>query len=250
MYFDTHCHLDDERFAPDRDALIAGLPGKGITRLLWPGTDIPSSQMACQYAKKYSFIQAAAGVHPHEAKIGLKALLALEPLWQQASAVGEIGLDYHYDFTPRPLQREVFAYQLEQAARRNLPVILHEREAAQDFMDILCQYKGRVRGVMHSCAASREDAARLLDAGFYLSFNGLITFAKVKHPLELVAFCPRDRLLLETDSPFMTPVPHRGQRNDPSLLPLICQKVADIWGVSREACAEITFANGEKCFPA
>lgn len=247
-YFDTHCHMDDERFNDDRDLLLRGLPGKGVTRIVWPGTDIPSSRMAKAYAEKFDFISFAAGVHPHEAEKEQPLLGELPALLQGACAVGEIGLDYHYDFSPRPVQKEVFAAQLDIAVEKKLPVILHEREAAKDMMDMLSAYRGRLTGVMHSCAASPEDARRLLDWGFYLSFNGLVTFAKVKRPLEVIALCPHNRLMLETDSPYMTPVPHRGKRNDPSFTPFVAAKVAEIWGMPQEECAEITYQNGLACF--
>ncbi|MCL2589110.1 MAG: TatD family hydrolase [Oscillospiraceae bacterium] len=250
MYFDTHAHYDHPRFDSDRRELLKRLPQQGISLVLNPGYDLPSSRMAVGLAEDYDYIYASVGFHPHDAKsLGAGDLDRLEILTRHPKvvAVGEIGLDYHYDNSPRDVQRVRFREQMELARKVNLPAIIHQREAAEDTLTILRDFRG-VPGVVHCYSGSLETAKALLDLGWHLSFTGVITYKNARRSHEVLAYMPRERLLLETDAPYMAPEPHRGKRCSSLDLPYIAAAVADIWGISREEVAAITTANGKRLF--
>ncbi|MGN1001495.1 MAG: TatD family hydrolase [Oscillospiraceae bacterium] len=250
MFFDTHAHYDDERFDADRDELLAGLPEAGVELVLNPGCDEPTSRAAVALAEKFDHVYAAVGWHPHEADSYNDESAALIRRWAahpKVKAIGEIGLDYFYDFSPREKQREVFAAQLALAKELALPVIIHDRDAHGECMEIIGDCPG-VRGVFHCYSGSAEMARRLLDMGWYLSFTGAITFKNARKALEAIAVCPLDRIMIETDSPYLAPVPHRGERNDSRMLPYMAQVIADVKGISPEEAARITLENGRRFF--
>lgn len=250
QYFDTHAHYHDDRFRDDRDEVLASLPGKGIALCVCPGTDAASSELETETADRYAFVYAAAGIHPHEAAAADERSFArTEALLTHPKvvAVGEIGLDYHYDFSPRDAQKEVFRRQMETARRTGLPVIVHDREAHADCLEIVRAFPD-VTGVYHCYSGSWEHAKLILKLGWYISFTGSITFKNAYHAYETVAKMPADRILIETDAPYMTPVPFRGRRNDSSYVSLVCEKVAELRGVTPEEAAALTLENGKRFF--
>ncbi len=250
MYFDTHAHIDDRRYNETRYSVIKGARGGGVSFIVNIGSDIESSKKSISLAEKNDFIYAAVGVHPHEAQnLTAEDLMVLEKLADhpKVKAIGEIGLDYHYDFSDRASQAFVFSKQMEIAKKLNMPVVIHCRDAIKDTLDILRQYDG-MRGIMHSFSGSVETAEILLDMGYYLSFNGIITFKNAHRAREAVARVPRDRLLIETDCPYLTPEPFRGQVNTPNMVAYVAAAVAEIWGVSPEEVAAVTLENGKRIY--
>ena len=250
MFFDTHAHYDDRRFDDDRDDLLRSMSGDGVSLILNSGSSLRSSKFGIQLADKYSFIYASVGVHPHDAKsMRDDTIFELEKLLShpKAMAVGEIGLDYHYDFSPRDVQKLRFREQMELARKLSKPVIIHEREALVDTLEIIHEYKD-LSGVFHCFSGSWETAKVILDMGWYLSFTGVITFKNARKALEVIENMPSDRILIETDAPYLSPEPKRGRRNSSLYLPYICQKVADVCGVSLEEAASITMENGKSFF--
>lgn len=250
MIFDTHAHYDDRRFDCDRDTLIASLPSKGIGLILNPGCDIETSRNAVLLAEKYPFVYAAAGFHPHEAKNASAGYLyEMEKLLDNVKcvAVGEVGFDYHYDFSPREDQKRVLYEMLSLARAKDMPVIFHDREAHADSLSAIRDFPG-LRGVFHCFSGSRETVREILALGFHIGFTGVVTFTNAKKIAEAVASVPLDRLLIETDAPYMAPHPHRGERCDSGFLPLIISKIAEIKGVSSEIIESITCDNGKTLF--
>lgn len=252
MLFDTHAHLEDERFDQDREQLIEELPEKGVAYVVNVGSTLETSRMSVELAARYPFIYAAVGVHPHEvSQMSGRDLATLEAMatGQKVVAIGEIGLDYYYDFSPRELQREWFARQIDLAYSLGLPIIIHDREAHADVLDILKAKKDRiVGGVMHCYSGSWEMAKDFMDLGLYISLGGPVTFKNAKRPVEVAQKIPLDRLVIETDSPYLAPTPHRGKRNNPAYVGLVAQKIAEIRGMSFEEIAEITLNNAKKLF--
>lgn len=249
MLFDTHAHYDDERFDSDRQQLIETLPQKNIGLAANMGCDIKSSEMSVKLAERYSFIYAGAGIHPHSASdFNNEALQRIAELAQnpKVKAIGEIGLDYYYDFSPREKQIEAFEQQLDLAVQLGLPVVVHDRDAHEDTINILKRHKAC--GVVHSFSGSMEMAKILLDMGWYLSFNGVITFKNAKKPVEVVRMMPTDRILAETDCPYLTPEPFRGQRNDSSYIKFVVQRIAEIKQIEYNEAEGITFNNGKRFF--
>ena len=250
MFFDTHAHYDDEQFDSDRDSLISSLPSMGVDLVLNPGSDMPSSMAALELSKKYHFIYCAIGVHPHEAQhmtdMDFDTLRAMSKE-ENVMAIGEIGLDYHYDFSPREIQKKRFEDQLQLARELHLPVIIHEREAVRDCLDIIKPFRD-IKGVFHCYSGSWETAKIILDMGWYLSFTGALTFKNARHAPEVVSKMPRDRIMIETDSPYMAPVPVRGRRNYSGYLKYICEKAADLMGMTAEETAALTMKNGKDFF--
>ena len=250
MYFDTHAHYCDKRFNEDRDELLGSMNDGGVSLILNSGSSLRSSKMSLELADKYPFIYASVGVHPHDSKsmddetVGVLEKLLSHP---KAVAVGEIGLDYHYDFSPRDVQKKRFREQLELARRLDKPVIIHEREALQDTLEAVREYSD-LNGVFHCFSGSWETAKIILDFGWYISFTGVITFKNARRALEVIEKMPADRIMLETDCPYMAPEPKRGRRNSSLLLPYIAEKVADVRGVTREEVAELTTENGKRFF--
>lgn len=250
--FESHAHYLDSRFDPDRDALLQSLAAAGVERVMEVACAPADFLPALALADQYPFLYAALGVHPHDADqwdpqvaAQLARLLSQHP---KAKALGEIGLDYHYDLSPRPVQRRAFQEQLELARQLDKPVILHVREAYGDAMDILRAQPRPLDGVMHCFSGSPEIARECLELGLYVAFGGAVTFHNARKVLESAALVPLDRLLLETDCPYMTPVPHRGQRNDSTYLPLIAQKLAELHQCSLAELLDAPFQNACRLF--
>ena len=249
--FDTHAHYDADRFDSDRDALLSAMPGVGVGLVLDPGCDLPSSHAAAELAERYPHVYAAVGVHPEDCD-GFQDE-DLTELWQllerpKVVAIGEIGLDYYWeDNPPRAFQQTVFRKQLALAAELDLPVIVHDREAHGDCLAIIKEFP-TVTGVFHCFSGSVEMARELLRRGWYLGFDGPITYKNAVKALDVIAACPTDRMLLETDSPYLSPVPNRGKRNDSRNLPYIAARIAEIKGMTTEEVAEVTLQNGKQLF--
>jgi TatD DNase family protein len=255
---DSHCHLDDPRFDADRDAVLERALAAGVTRILAVGTGEgpPDLEAGIRLAERYPFLVASAGVHPHHAAkataetFGRLAALVRHP---KVAAIGEIGLDYHYNFAPPERQREVFAEQLRLAAAASKPVIIHTREAWQDTMDLLEQYcrDGGPGGIMHCFSGGPEEARQALALGFHLSFAGVVTFPKAERLREAARLTPLERLLVETDAPYLAPVPYRGKRNEPAFVVETARRLAEVRGEPLELLAEATTRNFERlCLPA
>ena len=250
MYFDTHAHYDDDAFDGDRHALLATMAEGGVELIVNAGCSMPSTRRGQMLSKIYPFMYFSAGVHPHDAQLMCDAdfdelrEIAGDP---KCVAIGEIGLDYHYDFSPRDIQRKRFYEQMELARELNKPVIIHEREACADVLDVVTQFKD-LRGVYHCFSGSWETAKIILDQGWYLSFTGVITFKNARKSLEVVEKMPADRLMIETDSPYLAPVPKRGKRNSSLNLNHIAQKAAEIRGISHEELAKLTLENAKRFF--
>lgn len=247
--FDTHAHYDDSRFDEDRDELITSLKEKGASHIVNCGCDLRSSLTTLSLAEKYSFIYAAIGVHAHEAEDTTEGDLAeIEKLYSNSRvvAVGEIGLDYHYDFSPRERQLEIFERQLILANKLDLPVIIHDREAHEDTMNLL--KKHRPKGVVHCFSGSAEMAKEIVKLGMYIGLGGAVTFKNAKKPVEVAEYLPPDRLLLETDAPYMTPVPFRGQRCDSSHIAFTAEKIAGIKGIDTQELINTANENAKRLF--
>jgi len=250
MFFDTHAHYDDARFDEDRDELLASMPGEGVSVILNAACSLESSVSGLRLAEKYPFIYASVGVHPHDAKdMTDETVNELEELLRRpkAVAVGEIGLDYHYDFSPRLVQKNRFREQMELARRAGKPVIIHMREATQDTLEIVRDFVD-LTGVFHCFPGSWDTAKVLLDMGWYLSFTGVITFKNAGKALEVIEKMPADRLMLETDCPYISPEPKRGKRNSSLNLPYIAEKVAQLRGMDVAEVAVQTMENGLRLF--
>jgi TatD DNase family protein len=245
---DDHCHLDltAER-GPSADEAVAAARSAGVERLITVGTDLASSRTAIEVARSHEGVWATAGVHPHDAKDGwdgIEALLA-EP---EVVAVGECGLDYHYDHSPRDVQREAFAAQIALAHAHDLALVVHTREAWDDTFDILGAEGVPAHTVIHCFTGGPEEARRCLDLGAHLSFSGVVTFKGAPEVREAVGLCPLDRLLVETDSPFLAPVPHRGRPNQPAFVTLVGETVAAVKNTQLAAVAEATWANAARVY--
>jgi TatD DNase family protein len=279
MLVDTHAHLDSDKFGLDRDQVLARAWAAGIGVLICAGTDLDSSRQALLLAhakcdtgaRRCPRVYATAGIHPHEAaKAGPDALAELEHLSQDSAtvAIGEIGLDYHYNFSPPETQREWFVAQLELARRIGKPVVIHDRDAHADTFAILralvvaasaapdpdttTQVVTRkwapLRGVLHCFSGDREMAFQILDMGFYLSFGGPVTFHNAQRLQALVRELPLERILLETDCPYLAPHPHRGQRNEPAYVGLVAEKIAALKAMPLEQVAQVTTDNAARLF--
>lgn len=250
--FDSHCHLDDARFDEDREQLIASLPGHGIGACLTCGSDLPSSRAALELAKQYDFIYAAAGIHPHEAgKAAREDLAGVGALLThpRVVALGEIGLDFYYDFSPRETQEALLIEQLDLAFEMKKPVILHVRESHGAMLDILRARKGRLPGgVLHCFSGSAQSVPVYEKLGFHISFAGSVTFKNAAKLREAARAVSPDRLLIETDSPYLSPEPFRGRRNHPGQVAEVCRALADAHRMSFEEMAELTCRNAAKLF--
>lgn len=250
--FDTHAHLLDEKFDEDREDLIASLADSGVKLVMEACTDLRYLEKLIPFVEAHPMIYGAAGLHPEE--LNGCALSDLDQVAAALShpkikAVGEIGLDYYWPENPsREVQREFFDAQLALAAAHRLPVIIHDREAHGDTVDILRAHKGQVAGVMHCFSGSYETAKECLDMGFCIGFGGALTFKNARRNVEVAAKVPLDSLLVETDCPYMAPVPCRGQRNDPAKTIYVLKKLAEIRGMDEEVLAPILFENGKRLF--
>ena len=249
--FDTHAHYDDSRFDGDRDAVLAALPEAGVELVLDPGCDLPSSRAAAALAERYGHVYAAAGIHPENCAGFQDAdLAALRQLLAQpkVAAIGEIGLDYYWaENPPRDFQQMVFRKQLALAEELDLPVIVHDREAHGDSLSIIQEFPA-VTGVFHCFSGSPEMAEELLKRGWYLGFDGPITYKNARRAPEVVAITPLERMVVETDAPYLSPVPVRGRRNDSRYLPHVIAKLAEWKGVTPEEMTRITCENGKQLF--
>ncbi len=255
---DTHCHLNFESYDADRDEVIARAAAAGVTRVINPGVDAESSRAATVLAARHAGIYAAVGIHPNDtASFNEADLTEIEALVAapKVVAIGEIGLDYHWDDSPKAKQFEAFEAQLALAARLELPVIIHNREASDDVIALLESWAHHLppalrerAGVLHSFSAPQRVADRALAAGFYLGFTGPITFKNADELRRVAASVPLDRLLVETDGPFLTPTPQRGKRNEPAYIPLIVERLAALKTVEMAEMASATDANAERLF--
>ena len=251
MLFDTHAHMDDRAFDADREALLEGLPEKGVGLVMNPGCSLESSRNASLLAQKYDYIYAAVGSHPDAAdevnEEVLEEYRKLCKLNPKIKAIGEIGLDYHYEDIPREIQLQAFRAQMALAAELNLPVIVHEREAHEDGMAVVREFPG-VTGVFHCYSGSAEMARQLVDKGWYIGFTGVLTFKNARKAVEVAQSIPLERIVLETDCPYMAPEPFRGKRNDPGYLYRMAEKLAELRGVSVEEIHRITLENGRRLY--
>ena len=247
--FETHAHYLKEDFGDDLIPLIESMPSLGVEKIIAVGYDLRSSAEEIELAHRFPHVFAAAGVHPENCyKLPENWLLQLEAMLadDKICALGEIGLDYHYDNTDKVVQAEVFEKQLQLAEKLNLPVIIHSRDACEDTMNILKKHKPR--GVLHCFSGSAETAAEVVKLGMYIGFTGVLTFKNAKKALAACEAVPLDRLLLETDCPYMAPVPHRGKRCDSSMIQFTAAKMAEIKGVSTEEIIDIARKNAERLF--
>ena len=249
--FDTHAHYDSGAFNADRLEVLASMPEKGVELILNPGCDLESSRTAVELSERFPFVYAAVGVHPSDCGgwedgwlDGLRAL-AGSP---RVKAIGEIGLDYYWkDNPPRAFQQMVFHRQLELAEELSLPVIVHDREAHQDCLSIVREHP-RVTGVYHCYSGSLEDAKVLVKLGWMISFTGVVTYKNARKAQEVIDWLPMDRIMIETDSPYLTPEPFRGRRNDSGHVHLVAETIARVKGLDPEEAARITLENGKRFF--
>ena len=250
--FDTHAHLLDDHFDSDREQLIASLADNNVKLVMEACTDLGYLEKLIPFIERHPMIYGAAGLHPEE--LGPYALSDMDAVesalaHEKIKAVGEIGLDYYWpENPPREVQREFFDAQLSLAAVHHLPVIIHDREAHGDTVDILRAHKGQVTGVMHCFSGSYETAKECLDMGFYIGFGGALTFKNARRNVEVASKVPLDRLVVETDCPYMAPVPCRGQRNDPTKTLYVLQKLAELRSMDQETLAPVLFENGKRLF--
>ena len=278
MYFDSHAHYDDRRFKRDRDKLLADLPGLGVTGIINSGACITSSKASVALANEYPYIYATVGVHPHEVSkmkdedletltgwalqksavadenvepltgcTSQKSAVAKSVVAKSVVAIGEIGLDFHYDNSPRDTQRIWFAKQLALAKSLDMPVVIHSREAAAETMSII-KDSAVVKGVLHCYSGHLPMALEYIDMGFYISLGGPVTYKNAQKTQDVAANIPLNRLLIETDAPYLPPVPFRGKRNDSSMLPLIAEAIAELRGITQDEVALTTAENARKLF--
>ncbi len=251
MLFDTHAHYDSRQFDADRDQVLSALPGQGVGLVVNPGCDLDSSRQAIGIAERYPFVYAAVGVHPEDCAgwqdtdVDELRSLAAHP---KVVAIGEIGLDYYWkENPPREFQQRVFRAQLALARELDLPVIVHDREAHGDCLSIIREFP-QVRGVFHCFSGSAEMAKELVGLGWMISFTGALTYKNARKAVEAAQAVPLDRIMIETDSPYMAPVPCRGERCHSGLVRHTCQRLAELRGISLEECARITFENGTEFY--
>ena len=251
MLFDTHAHMDDRAFDTDREELLTSLPQQGIQLLMNPGCSLESSRNAARLAQRYDYIYAAAGSHPDVAdEVNEEVLEEYRRLCREnprIKAIGEIGLDYHYEDIPRGIQLKAFRAQMALAKELGLPVIVHEREAHADGMKVVEEFP-EVTGVFHCYSGSAEMAKWLVNRGWYIGFTGGLTFKNARKAVEVAASIPLDRIVLETDCPYMSPEPFRGKRNDPGKLYRMTERLAEIRGLSVEEIHTITTENGKRLY--
>jgi len=251
MLVDSHAHIDDERFNADRDEVVARAAAAEVGLIVNVGADMASSARSVALADQYPGIYAAVGMHPHDAKDMQEADYVQLEQWTnhpKVVAIGEIGLDYHYDLSPRSIQKEVFLRQLDLARKTGKPFIIHEREAHADTLEIVRTSARGLRGVFHCFSGSVETAREYLNMGFYISVAGPVTFPKSGKTKEVAKFVPLDRLLVETDSPYLTPHPYRGRRNEPANVRLVAGEIASLRSLSMEQLSEATTANVRRLF--
>lgn len=253
MIIDTHCHLNDEKLLPEVGRIVEGFSQDGIESAICVGYDMPSSEVAVQLANRYDCVYAAIGIHPHDASTAdYKAYERLAELssCDKVVAIGEIGLDYYYDLSPRDIQRGVFAEQLELADTLGLPAVLHIRDAYEDAVGVLAQNRRYLNnGILLHCYSGSAEMVKLFN-GFdaYYAFGGAITFKNARRNLEALAAVPKNRLMFETDCPYMTPVPYRGKTNEPKFISLVLDKASEVLDMSRQELEEISANNAKRLF--
>ena len=251
MLFDTHAHMDDRAFDTDRAELLRSLPEQGLALVMNPGCSLESSRNASRLSQEYDYLYAAVGSHPDAAdevnEEVLEEYRKLCKLNPKIKAIGEIGLDYHYEDIPRELQLKAFRAQMALAKELGLPAIVHERDAHEDGMAVVREFP-EVTGVFHCYSGSAEMARQLVDKGWYIGFTGVLTFKNARKAVEVAASIPLERIVLETDCPYMAPEPFRGKRNHPGYLYRMAEKLAEIRGMSVEEIHAITVENGRRLY--
>ena len=251
MLFDTHAHMDDHAFGLDRAELLKNLPEQGIRLLMNPGCSLESSRNVDALTREYDYIYGAVGSHPDVAdEVNNSVLELYRKICKEnpkIKAIGEIGLDYHYEDIPREIQLKAFRMQMELARELDLPVIVHEREAHEDGMKVVDEFPD-VKGVFHCYSGSAEMARELIKRGWYIGFTGVLTFKNARKAVEVAASIPLDRIVIETDCPYMAPEPFRGKRNDPGKIYRMAEKLAEIRGLTVEEIHRITLENGKKLY--
>lgn len=254
-FLDSHAHLDDDAFEGDREQIILEIKKAGITKVISAGYSLEGSKKAIELSKKYDFIDATCGISPNDIPQTeeelWKVLEQIEDLIQtnnKVLAIGEIGLDYHWNKENIALQKLAFVAQIKMANKLEKPIVIHTREAVMDTLTILKENKVEKRGVFHCCPLNRELVKEALQLGFYISFAGPVTFKNSKNANEIIQMVPLDKILIETDSPYLSPEPFRGKRNDSRNVKLVAQKIADVKNITLEEVANFTFANAKKIF--
>jgi len=253
--FDSHAHLDDEKFNEDREEIIDSIRKSGVTKLISAGYSLEASKASIELSKRYDFIFSTSGISPNdipqteqELWIILDEIAKIVEQNTKIVAIGEIGLDYYWNKDNKELQKEAFIKQIEMANKYELPIVIHTREAVMDTIEILKQNEVNKKGVFHCCPLNRELVKEALKLGFYISFAGPVTFKNSKNADEIINMVPNDRMLIETDSPYLSPEPLRGKRNDSRNVKYIAQKIADVKGMELEDVAKITYENAKQCF--
>ena len=254
-FLDSHAHLDDDAFEDDREQIILEIKKAGITKVISAGYSLDGSKKAIELSKKYDFIDATCGISPNDIPQTeeelWKVLEQIEDLIQKNNkvlAIGEIGLDYHWNKENIALQKLAFVEQIKMANKLGKPIVIHTREAVMDTLTILKENKVENKGVFHCCPLNRELVKEALQLGFYISFAGPVTFKNSKNANEIIQMVPLDKILIETDSPYLSPEPFRGKRNDSRNVKLVAQKIADVKNITLEEVANFTFANAKKIF--
>lgn len=251
MLFDTHAHMDDRAFDDDRSALLADFPGQGLALVMNPACSLDSSRQVCRLTKEYPYLYGAVGSHPDAAdEVTEEVIQEYRMLCKQnpkIKAIGEIGLDYHYEDIPRQIQQQAFRAQMTLAAELRMPVIVHDRDAHGDSMTIVEEFP-QVKGVFHCYSGSAEMAQWLVERGWYIGFTGVLTFKNARKAVEVAASLPLERIVLETDCPYMAPEPFRGKRNSPAYLYRMAQRLAEIRSMDVEEIERITLENGKRLY--
>ena len=252
MLFDTHCHINDEAYKDDRAEMMARAFEAGVGCMVCPGTGVDTSASAIELARVYDEVYAAVGYHPEEAAVATEEGFAQMRSWlcrePKVVAIGEVGLDYHWPEPSRQVQQNVFIEQVKMAAELDIPLIIHDREAHGDTVDILRKYGQGCRGVFHCYSGSYEMAKELINMGFYLGFGGTTVFPKSLKLKDIVARLPEDRILIETDCPYLTPPPYRGKRNEPAYVRFVADEVAVLRGTDSAHIRKVTWENGKRLF--
>lgn len=248
---DTHCHLFDEEFDIDREDAVKRAIDSGVEKMILVGFSHKTNQLAQEMAKKWNVFYPTAGLHPSEASLNyLNDFLEFKSFVEKNKvyAVGECGLDYHWDITYKEEQKKLFRLQCEYAIKKDLPIIVHSRDAAQDTYDIIASYKGKLKGVMHCYSGSKELALEYVKLGFYISLGGPVTFKNAKEPKEVAKAVPLDLLLIETDCPYLAPTPMRGKRNESSYVKYVRDEIASLRGITPKEVEEATTKNAIRLF--
>jgi TatD DNase family protein len=252
MLFDTHCHIDDEAYQDDREAMIDRAFATGMQYMVCPGVTVESSRQAIALAHRYEQVYAAVGIHPEDGATATKEGFDQLELWLKNEpkivAVGEIGLDYYWPEPSREIQHSILQRQLAMAKQFNKPIIIHDRDAHGDILQTLKDYGQGLGGIIHCYSGSYEMAKELLKLGYYLGFGGTLVFPKSKKQKEMITRLPMERIVIETDSPYLTPPPYRGKRNEPAYVRYVAEEIARLRGMSVEEVQHITLENGKTVF--